>query len=321
MSKVRILSIDGGGLRGIVPLLILKEIEKQNGKKIHELFDVIVGTSTGGIIACGLTATKDGKTPLLTIDQLIELYTTKGNVIFPYKKNIIGKIISGINSVFNPKFSPKGLEGLLETYFGDMMLSKTLKPIIVSSYDLKNNEVIMFKTRTAKWSKERFDVKLKDVCRATSAAPTYLPSYEMVFDGKDRILVDGGVYINNPALAAVADILKTSKDVKLEDIECLSLGTGVHSQSLGIKTESWGIANWAQPITTVMMQASSKAVVYECEQILEKYLRVQLEIDDEKKSDMSDSRPATTQYIVDKVNKDIISNKKTMTQIKNFLKS
>jgi len=320
MSKVRILSIDGGGLRGIVPLLILKEIEKQQGKKIHELFDVIVGTSTGGIIACGLTCTKDGVNPCLTIDQLIELYTTKGNVIFPYSKNIFSKIIRGVNSVFNPKFSPKGLDGLLENYFNDMMLSQTLKPIIVSSYDLKNNEVVMFKTRTAKWSKERFDTRLKDVCRATSAAPTYLPSYEMSFDGKDRILVDGGVYINNPALAAVADILKSRKDVKLEDIECLSLGTGSYSESLGIKTESWGIANWAQPITTVMMQASSKSVVYECEQILEKYLRVELVIDDEKKSNMSDSRPETTQYIVDKVNKDVIGNKTTMNNIKKFFK-
>ena len=201
-----------------------------------------------------------------------------------------------------------------------MMLSQSLKPIIVSSYDLKNNEVIMFKTRTAKWSKERFDVRLKDVCRATSAAPTYLPSYEMTFDGKDRILVDGGVYINNPAMAAVAEVLKTRKGIKIEDIECLSLGTGNHSESLGIKTESWGIANWAQPITTVMMQASSKSVVYECQQILEKYLRIQLEIDDEKRSDMSDSRPETTQYIVDKVNKDIIGNKTTMNNIKKFLK-
>ena len=159
-KKVRILSIDGGGLRGIVPLLILKEIEKETGKKIHELFDVIVGTSTGGIIACGLTCTKDGVNPFLTIDQLIELYTTKGNVIFPYSKNIFSKVIRGVNSVFNPKFSPKGLDGLLENYFGDMMLSQSLKPIIVSSYDLKSNEVIMFKTRTAKWSKERFVVRL-----------------------------------------------------------------------------------------------------------------------------------------------------------------
>lgn len=320
MSKVRILSIDGGGLRGIVPLLILKEIEKQQGKKIHELFDVIVGTSTGGIIACGLTCTKDGVNPFLTIDQMIELYTTKSNVIFPYSRNIFKNIFVSINSLFNPKFSPKGLDGLLENYFGDMMLSESLKPIIVSSYDIKNNEVIMFKTRNAKWSKKIFDARLKDICRATSAAPTYLPSYKMKAHGKKRILVDGGIYINNPAMAAVADVLKTRKDIKIEDIECLSLGTGKYSRSLGVKTKSWGIANWARPITALMMQASSKSVVYECEQILQKYLRIQLEIDDEKRSDMSDSRPETTKYIVDKVNKDIIGNKKIMSNIKNFLK-
>lgn len=317
MSKVRILSLDGGGLRGIVPLLILKEIEKQQGKKIHELFDVIVGTSTGGIIACGLTCTKDGVNPFVTIDQLIDLYTTKGDVIFPYSTNIFSKVIKGVRSIFNPTFSPKGLDGLLETYFGDMMLSQSLKPIIVSSYDVENNEVIMFKTRLATWSKERFDVRLKDLCRAASAAPTFLPSYEMFFDGKKRTLVDGGVYINDPAMAAIAEVLKTRKDVKIEDIECLSLGTGNHSEYF--KAGSWGIANWAQSILTVMMQASSKAVDYECEQILEKYLRVQIEIDDEKKNNISDSRPATTQYIVDKVNNDIINNKTTMDTIKKFL--
>ncbi len=317
MGKLRILSIDGGGLRGIVPLLILKEIEKQQGKKIHELFDVIVGTSTGGIIACGLTSTKDGKNPQLTLDQLIELYTTKGSIIFPQKNNIFKKIISGVNSVFNPKFSPKGLDKLLQEYFGSLMLSTTLKPIIVSSYDLKNNEVIMFKTRLAKYSSD-YDVKLKDISRATSAAPTYLPSFEMEYENKKRVLVDGGVYINNPALAAVADVLKTNKDIKLEDIECLSLGTGAYSKSLGIKTEGWGLINWVKPITTVMMQASSKSVVYECDQILSKHLRFQIEIDDEKKSDMSDSRPETTQYIIDLVNKEILNNKSKMKELRNF---
>lgn len=317
MGKFRILSIDGGGLRGIIPLLILKEIEKQQGKKIHELFDVIVGTSTGGIIACGLTSTVDGVNTHLTIDQLIELYTTKGDIIFPYKKNFIKKIISGVNSVFNPKFSPKGLDKLLDEYFKDLMLSTTLKPIIVSSYDLKNNEVIMFKSRLAQYSKD-YDVKLKDVSRATSAAPTYLPSYEMTYENKKRVLVDGGVYINNPALAAVADILKSNENVKLEDIECLSLGTGAYSKSLGIKTEGWGLVNWVKPITTVMMQASSKSVVYECEQILDKFLRFQIEINDESKSDMSDSRPETTKYIIDLVNKEILQNKKKMSELKKF---
>ena len=131
-KKFRILSLDGGGLRGIVPLLVLKRVEEMTGKKIHELFDVIVGTSTGGIIACGLTCTKDGVTPSLSIDQLIELYTTKGDTIFPRRTNIFSKAIGGIKSAFGPKFSPKGLDGLLKEYFGELTLTDTLKPVIVT---------------------------------------------------------------------------------------------------------------------------------------------------------------------------------------------
>ena len=319
MAKYRILSLDGGGLRGIIPVLILKRIEEITGKKIYELFDCIVGTSTGGIIAAGLTATKDGKNPHLDLDTLYKLYTTEGSTIFPQPKNIIQKWSKGIKSIFNPKYSPEGLDGLLSQYFGELTIKNTLKPIIVTSYDLKSNEIIMFKTRNAEWSEERFDVKLKDVCRATSAAPTYLPSYEMKFDGKNRVLVDGGVYINNPVLAAVSDVIKNC-DIKLSDIECLSLGTGIHSESLGVKTEGWGLVNWVKPITTVMMQASSMSVSYQSDQLLKKHLRLQIRIDDETKTDMADSRPETTQYLVEKVQKEIFDNVNLMKRLEKFFK-
>jgi patatin-like phospholipase/acyl hydrolase len=319
MAKYRILSLDGGGLRGIIPVLILKKIEEITGKKIYELFDCIVGTSTGGIIAAGLTATKNGKTTHLDLDTLYKLYTTEGDTIFPQPKNIFQKWSKGVKSVFNPKYSPEGLDKLLTQYFGDLTLKNTLKPIIVTSYDLKSNEIIMFKTRNAKWSKQRFDAKLKDVCRATSAAPTYLPSYEMKYDGKDRVLVDGGVYINNPVLAAVSDVIKNC-DIRLSDIECLSLGTGIHAESLGVKTEGWGLVEWVKPITTIMMQASSMSVDYQSEQLLKKHLRLQIRIDDETKTDMADSRPETTKYLVDKVQKEIFDNPDLMKQLEKFFK-
>ena len=318
-KKVRILSLDGGGLRGIIPLLILKEIEMVQGRRIHELFDVITGTSTGGIIACGLTYTQDGKTPSLTLDQLIELYTTKGHEIFPHKTNIFSKAISGINSIFNPKFSPNGLDRLLTQYFGESTLNDVLKPTIATSYDIKHNEVVMFKSRLASVSDDH-NARLKDICRATSAAPTYLPSYEMKFKGKDRLLVDGGVYINNPAMAAVADVLKSRPEVEVKDIECLSLGTGIYSKSLGIKTTGWGMVDWVKPITTVMMQASAKVVAYECDEILSNHLRLQVTIEDEKKSDMADSRPETIKYLVERVNSEIISNDDEMKKLNGFFK-
>ena len=318
-KKFRILSIDGGGLRGIVPLLILREIENKTGKKIHELFDLITGTSTGGIIACGLSCTKDGKTPAITVEKLIELYTTEREKIFPYKKNFFQKIGSGINSLFNPKFSPDGLDRLLTEYFGDMKLSDTLVPIIVTSYDIKNNEVAMFKSRRS--GEVGYNALLKDACRATSAAPTYLPSYKLAFGGKQRVLIDGGVYINNPALGAVSDALRSTKGLKISDIEVLSLGTGTYPAELGKKdTPSWGLVNWAQPITNIMMQATSNATEYECNELLKKHLRIQLKIDDSKMTDMSDSRPATAQYIIDKVGSDIINNSEVMKKLDDFFK-
>ena len=179
----------------------------------------------------------------------------------------------------------------------------------------------MFKTRNAVWNKELYNAKLKDVCRATSAAPTYLPSFEMEYDGKKRICIDGGIYINNPAMAGVSDVLRSIEGLNIKDIECLSLGTGVYSDNLGMKkTHSWGLLNWAKPITTLMMQASSKATTYECNEILKKHLRLQVCIGDESKSDMSDSRPETTKYIIDKVNKDILDNPEVIESIKRFFK-
>ena len=315
-KKFRILSIDGGGLRGLVPLLILKEIEKITGKKIYELFDLIVGTSTGGIVACGLTATKDGKTPLLSIDKLIELYTTKGSVIFPYKENIFTKI----NSVFNPKFCPDGLDKSLKEYFQDLRLSNTLKPIIVTSYDIRNNEVIMFKSR--KSNEPGYNSLIKDVCRATSAAPTYLPSYEMSFGNKQRTCIDGGVFINNPSLAGVSDVIRNGygfDDLDVDDISLLSLGTGIYTENIGVKdTKSWGLKDWVKPITDVMSQATSKAVDYECTELLENYLRVQVTIDDKDRSDMSDSRIETVNYLISRVNTQVLGNINRINEIKEF---
>jgi patatin-like phospholipase/acyl hydrolase len=317
MNKVKILSLDGGGLRGIIQLLVLKELERIHNRPIHELFDVITGTSTGGIIACGLTYTKDGVNPALTLDQLIDLYTTKGDEIFPRKTNIFSKTISGINSIFNPKFSAKGLDRLLTQYFSESTLRDTLKPVIVTSYDIKNNEVIMFKSRLASVGQE-YNAKLREVCRATSAAPTYLPTYRMNFKNTERILVDGGICINNPAMAAVADVLKSMPEVNINDIECLSIGTGIYSKSLGIKTTGWGMVNWVKPITSIMMQASAKTVTYECDEILQKHLRLQVTIDDENKSDMADSRPETLKYLIERVNSQILSDRTTLNNLKNF---
>jgi len=246
------------------------------------------------------------------------LYTTKGNIIFPYKNNIFTKI----NSVFNPKFCPDGLDKELSNYFQGLKLSNTLKPIIATSYDIRNNEVVMFKSR--KSNEPGYDCLLKDLCRATSAAPTYLPSYEMNYGGKLRTCIDGGVFINNPSLAGVSDVIRNTygiEDINVEDISLLSLGTGIYTENIGVKeTKSWGLKDWVKPITDVMSQATSKVVDYECNEFLDNYLRIQVTIDDEEKSDMSDSRIETTNYLINRVNTQVLKDVNKLNEIKEFLK-
>jgi patatin-like phospholipase/acyl hydrolase len=309
-KKFRILSLDGGGLRGVAQLLVLKRIEIITGKKIHELFDLIVGTSTGGIIACGLTAKENGRNAL-TIDKLIELYTTNADIIFPKQDNKLKQWYRSLKGIFNNKFNEDGLNNQLEKYFNDIRLSETLKPLIVTSYDINQNEIIMFKSRLSNLM--GFDAKMKDVCRATSAAPTYLPPYKMNYMNVDRLLIDGGVYVNNPAMAAISDALRhryNEEEIKLEDIQVMSIGSGMYSEKVGAGQNKFGIVMWGPVISTVMIQASAKLVEYECEQLpLDKFLRLQFIIDEEDRADMADSRPETIRYIMNEVNNQILNKR------------
>ena len=311
-KKFRILSIDGGGLRGMVPLMLLKKIEKETGKSIHEMFDMVVGTSTGGIIVCGVLASENGKTPKLKLDQLMDLYRSKASEIFPFRK-APRSWFQFIRGVFRPKFKADGLDKNLSEYFDGLSLSDMLGQGIVTSYDVKNNEVVMFKSR--KSDEGGFDALLKDVCRATSAAPTYLPAYELSFSGKERVLVDGGVYVNNPSMAAIADAVKCG--VALSDIELLSLGTGDHVERRA-KSTKWGILKWAKPITDVMMDGNSAAVSYECDFMLKKHVRVQVRIPDEDMKEMDDSRESTLDYIAGLVNIQILNNPTEWKRIMSF---
>lgn len=311
-KKFRILSIDGGGLRGMVPLMVLEKIEKETGKRIYEMFDMVVGTSTGGIIVCGVLASEDGKTPKLTLSQLMNLYRSKASEIFPYRKGP-RKWFRFVRSFFRPKFKADGLDKNLSEYFADLCLSDMLCQGIITAYDVKNNEVVMFKSR--KSDEGGFDAFLKDVCRATSAAPTYLPAYEMKFSGRDRVLVDGGVYVNNPTMAAVADAVKCG--VNLSDIEVLSLGTGNHIERRE-KAIKWGIRKWARPITDVMMDGNSSAVSYECDYMLDKHIRVQVRIPNEDMKEMDDSRESTLNYIAGLVNTQVLDNPTMWKKIISF---
>ena len=327
-KKIRILSLDGGGLRGIIPVLILKEIERRSGEKIFNLFDLISGTSTGGLIACGITVSDDGKNPKYTIQQIEDIYTHRGNDIFP-KRSGFSKFLNSLSSLKNPHFSAEGIDKVLTEYFGTKRLTDCLKPLIVTSFDLYNNESLFFKSRHA-FSDPQKNATLKDVCRATSAAPTYLPAYKFMFDNKARVCIDGGVYINNPTIVSLVEITKYHTDkiydfpsIALSDVVVLSLGTGHYSSNIARnKVESWGLLDWATKISDVMMQAVNQATNYQAEELTKEgnFMRINLDIMEEKYADMADSSDETRNYLVNQVQSCIFGNQTLMNRLDDLIK-
>ena len=328
-KKFRILSLDGGGLRGIIPVLVIKEIERRTGKPITESFDMIAGTSTGALIACGLAVSDDGIKPKYTINDIEKIYTERGNDIFP-NKNWLKSFISGITSLKKPKYSANGLQKVLEELLGEKRISDCVKPIFVTTFDLYNNEALLFKYRQAITEPAR-NARLLDICRATSAAPTYLPAYKFVYNEKQRICVDGGIYMNNPAMGALVEITKFHKDkpyniesLYLDDITILSIGTGHYSSEIAReKVESFGLLDWATNITDVMMQAENQTTTYQAEEFTSQgnFLRINIDIDDPKFADMADSSRETREYLIRQVNSQIIGNSVLMNQLDSLLSS
>jgi patatin-like phospholipase/acyl hydrolase len=333
MSKFRILSIDGGGLRGIVPLSILKEIEKRTGKRVHELFDMMVGTSTGGLIASCLTLRKEGTSqPLYTLEELSKMYTEYGSTIFPVQ-GTMGKIFRKANNLVNPKYDDKGIDKVLKKFISEQRIKDAIRPIIISTYDLNQNETVFFKSSEAN-EYNLANPRIYDICRATSAAPTYLPAYSFTYKGKMLTGIDGGVYINNPTMAAIAEISKYGQTgfykksdgskVAFEDISILSLGTGSYTGSISREQAvSWGQLQWITCITDIMMRGVNQTTDYEAKEMIEanQYLRLSISIGDEKFSDMCDARPETQKYLMEEVDKQIFSNQEKNESLNDFIKS
>src|SRR5215210_404045 len=265
-ERVRVLSIDGGGIRGIIPALVLAELERRAGRRTFELFDLIAGTSTGGILACALCA--PGAMPA---SELVGLYQERGPEIFD--RTLFQRIRSK-DGLVDEKYDPTALERVLGDFLGEAPLSRAKPELIVPSYDTNGPGPYFFKTRKARESPAD-DFPLATVARATAAAPTY---FEALRSG-EMSLVDGGVFAGNPAMCAFAEVLRWSPGA---EVHLLSLGTGqrTHKRDWD-EIKDWGLTEWARPILDVVFDGSSDAVDYQLTQALPegRYWRLQVELE------------------------------------------
>jgi patatin-like phospholipase/acyl hydrolase len=264
-KQIKILSIDGGGIRGIIPAMILAEIERRTGRPTAELFDLIAGTSTGGIIALGLTKPGPGGKPQYAAQDLVELYQTEGPRIF--SRSIWHRLIAADNFL-EEKYPSSGIESVLDEYFGEARLKDALTDVLISSYELERRFVFFFKSSRAR-QRADYDFPMKKVARATSAAPTYFEPLKLEAQEPPGYyaLVDGGVYANNPAMCAYVEAMSTQTE--LCPCMVVSLGTGQLTRPIHYDdAKDWGLAMWAQPILNVVFDGVSDTVDYQLQQLL-----------------------------------------------------
>jgi patatin-like phospholipase/acyl hydrolase len=263
---MRVLAIDGGGIRGLIPALVLAELERRAGRQIFEMFDLIAGTSTGGILACALCAPDP-----LPASELVSLYEDEGPRIFD--RSLFQRIKSA-DGLLDEKYDDGALDRALERFLGHKRLAETRPDLIVPAYDTALPGPYFFKTTKARATPETDDFPLSVVARATSAAPTYFEPLE----ARGRALLDGGVFAVNPAMSAFAEVLG---EVDAREVVLLSLGTGQRTRRRSFdEIKDWGVARWARPILDVVFDGVSDAVDYQLGHVLggERYWRLQTEL-------------------------------------------
>ncbi len=253
IERFQILSLDGGGIKGLFSAAVLAFLEEDHGVSIKDHFDLIVGTSTGGIIALGLGL---GLTPR----EIVHFYVEKGPSIFHEVKT------SKIRQLYRTKYDVVPLESALKKCFGDVLLGSSTKRLVIPSYNIGEDDVYLFKTPHHERLKRDYKVPVWKVALATSAAPTYFQSCQKV----DHIrLVDGGVWANNPTMVGIVEAI-SMLDVPLNAIRVLSLGTTNAVKGRTKSLDRGGIWQWKSEAVDVIMRGQSIGAFTQAQHLLGK---------------------------------------------------
>lgn len=294
-KKYVILSIDGGGIRGIIPATVLMWVEtmirarRKDRGRIGDYFDMIAGTSTGGILTCLYLAPDDATgRARYGAAAARDLYLQHGDAIFDRS---LWQAISSLGGLTDEKYDVSELERVIRRYVGDLELADLIKPCLITGYDVRGYKPVFFTSHDAGNPSENY--RVRDVARATSAAPTYFePAFAESLDdtANGAPVIDGGVFANNPAACALVEALKKGRGptegVPLEDLAVLSLGTGrTPKRYTHRQCREWGLAQWARPLIGILMEGVSQTVHRQMQSVFESmdaagsYLRIDAPFD------------------------------------------
>ncbi len=267
----RILAIDGGGICGILPAAYLKEVENRflQGASAGHYFDMIAGTSTGGIIALGLSCG-------MTAGDILKFYTERGDVIFP-PGNILSRALRRARHVVRYIYDEKALETELRNVFADRVLGEANTRLVIPSFEGRYGEPWIYKTpHHPDYTKDQHEQMVR-VAMATAAAPTFFRAFE----NNHYMFVDGGIWANNPIMNAVVDALACF-DIDRRQIEVLSLGCGETVQRVDARKAEAGLWGWRKVIKAAI-RAQSKNVLGQAFLLLGKDHVVRVDAPDSEK--------------------------------------
>ena len=311
-SPIRILAVDGGGVGGIIPARLLEQLHARDPRIIANA-DIVAGTSTGGLIALGLAC---GRTP----GEICDIYQQKAKVIFS-RRNRRFLIVRA----FRAKFAPDGLREAVKAVAGDLTLGQlTAKHVLIPVTAVQRPDTshrpagIFLSTAYRLTGKEFFEKyhsskwKCVDAALATAAAPTYFAAH--VVENPDSktggkwVCWDGGIVANNPALAAVGEVLRldlAEKNIvhrehmaEAPDIRVLSLGTGY--RNMDINGGDWGLIQSARPVVAALMDASVGSTAFLLRQLLgSRGVRVSVPLTDDYEMDDPGAVDGLNQLAID----------------------
>ncbi|GMP45229.1 hypothetical protein CsSME_00013815 [Camellia sinensis var. sinensis] len=308
-NLITILSIDGGGIRGIIPATILTYLESQlqeldgEDARLVDYFDVIAGTSTGGLVTAMLTAPNENNRPLFAAKDIKNFYLEHSPKIFPQERGPFGSIINMLKLLTGPKYNGKYLHWIIREKLGETLLHQTLTNVVIPTFDIKHLQPTIFSTYEVQKS-PYLNARLSDICISTSAAPTYLPAYNFKNQDsegnvKEFNLIDGGVAANNPALVAISQMTKQIfhenqdffpiKPMDYGRFLVISIGTGsakVEKKYNAKMAAKWSVLGWllhgsSTPLVDVFTQASADmidfhiSIVFQALHSEDNYLRIQ----------------------------------------------
>lgn len=329
----KILSIDGGGIRGVIPGMILVALEeklKRESKNpeaaIVDYFDFFAGTSTGGILTCLLLCPSEENPgrPRFSAREALDLYLKHGNEIF---KMSFFKRIRAKFGLAGERYNSAVFEGVLKNYFQDTRLSELIKPCIISAYNIELRKTHFFRQQSAITRGDARDFYLRDVCRATSAAPTYFSVAEIHSMANVRYpLLDGGVFATNPALSGLIEVTKAFNQTRINDILLVSLGTGRSRRSYDYEHFKKSSAMAIVPaILDIMMSGVAETSDFFLQQLFhsagktENYIRIEPNSLESIKEGLDAASPSNIEKLVALGDRTVSENEARLTLLARLL--